>query len=118
VEDILRYGDRRVFFLDGKVLAHFVRRPPAGGFISNLAQGGTAVAEPLPPGADAVLEKLGRFLKAAGIVLAGADLIGRRISEVNITSPTGLRSLETLEGNDYASPIIELVERSALARTR
>ena len=117
-EDILRYGDRRVFFLDGEILAHFVRRPKPGGFISNLAQGGSAVAEPLLPEQEAVLKRLGKFLKSAGIALAGADLIGTRISEVNITSPTGLRSLEQLESNDYSSPIMEFAERSVAARTR
>src|SRR5262249_54397303 len=45
-EEVKRQGDRRVFFLDGEILAHFVRKPKEGGFISNLAQGGTAVTEP------------------------------------------------------------------------
>jgi glutathione synthase len=117
-EDIVRYGDRRVFFLEGKILAHFVRRPKAGGFISNLAQGGSAVAEPLPAEGREVLERLGRFLAQAGITLAGAVLIGRRISEVNITSPTGQKSLEALEGNDYAAPIMNVAESSAAASTR
>lgn len=107
------HGDRRVFFLNGKLLAHFVRIPKEGDFVSNLAQGGSAESRPLRPVERRVLERLGRFLKAAGIELAGADLIGTRVSEVNVTSPTGLRSLEQLEGKSYAREIVAYCEKRA-----
>jgi glutathione synthase len=104
-------GDRRVLFLDGNVLGHFVRLPPKGGFISNLAQGGTAKATPLPPEEVKLAEKVGRFLKAAGIVFAGADFIGSHVSEINITSPTGLKALEALHGDDGGDAIIQAWEK-------
>lgn len=109
-EEILKYGDRRVFFLNGKLLAHFVRKPKAGGYVSNLAQGGSAVSAPLTKKEEEVIGRLGRFLKNAGIILAGADLIGHFVSEVNITSPTGLRSLEHLDKKDYADDIVSYAE--------
>lgn len=111
-EEVLKFGDRRVFFLEGELLAHFVRRPKAGGFIANLAQGGTAVSEPLTTREKEVIERLGRFLKSAGILLAGADLMGPLVSEVNITSPTGLRSLHQLDGKDYSDTILEYAEKA------
>ena len=110
--EVTKSGDRRVFFLEGNLLAHFVRMPRKGGFVSNLAQGGSAQKVPLSAMETEVLEKLGKFLKSVGIVFAGADVIDGRISEVNITSPTGLRSLEALEGNDYSKVVIDFVKRS------
>jgi glutathione synthase len=118
LEEIYDRGDRRVFFLDGELLGHFVRLPKAGGFISNLAQGGTAVARPLDAAEKKVLQRLGKFLKAAGIHLAGADLIGSKVSEVNITSPTGLRSLEALDAHDYADDIMAFVGRNTASGKR
>jgi glutathione synthase len=105
-------GDRRVFLLEGKILAHYARIPKEGDFISNLAAGGTAMMKPLSPKAQAALTRLGSFLKSVGLMLAGADLIGDRVSEVNVTSPTGLRSLQLLEGRDYAEEILDFAERS------
>jgi len=111
-------GDRRVFFLDGKLLGHFVRLPKPGGFISNLAQGGSAAQSPLGAKEEQALLRLGKFLKHAGIHLAGADVIGDRISEVNITSPTGLASLLKLEGRDYSIDILNFAAAQAKNRGR
>jgi glutathione synthase len=108
---VLKRGDRRVFFLEGKIIGDFVRMPAEGSYISNLAQGGKAVAMKLEPAERAALERLGKFLAHAGIDLAGADLIGRKISEVNITSPTGIRSLMSLEGRDISVEILDLLEK-------
>lgn len=110
-EEVTKFGDRRVFFLAGELLAHFVRMPKEGGFVSNLAQGGSAVLSPLSPREVLVTEKLGRFLKATGIAFAGADLIGHLVSEVNLTSPTGLMALEKLEQKSYVGPILDFVEK-------
>jgi glutathione synthase len=112
---IRKRGDRRVFFLGGKQIGDFVRMPAEGGFVSNLAQGGKAVSMTLEPQEQAALERLGRFLAHAGIDLAGADLIGRKISEVNITSPTGIRSIMALEGRDISGMILDYLEN--LVRT-
>jgi glutathione synthase len=106
-------GDRRVFFLKGKLLAHFLRVPPKGGFVSNLAQGGTGKMAPLSAKEKRTIGSLGKFLKKKGIFLAGADLIGHRVSEVNITSPTGLRTLQQLEGVNYATDLVKAMEKNA-----
>lgn len=111
---VLKRGDRRVFFLQGKLIGDFVRMPAEGNFVSNLAQGGSAVAMPLEAEEKVALERLGKFLAHAGIVFAGADLIGTKISEVNITSPTGIRSLLKLENRDISSLLWDAVEKLAL----
>lgn len=113
-QEEIREGDFRVFILDGVVLASFCRMPKAGGFVSNLAQGGTAVSKALTAKQKDVLNRLAGFLKGSGIMLAGADLIGDKISEVNVTSPTGLQNLLALEGRDYGADIIRHVERSTI----
>lgn len=107
------HGDRRVFFVNGDVLASVVRVPKPGSFISNLAQGGSALARPLRLEEQRVLQKLGRFLKSVGIHLAGADVIGDKISEVNITSPTGIRAIESVEGRDYSQEIVRYAQSCA-----
>ncbi len=117
-DEISTKGDRRVIFLGGKCIAHFVRVPKEGSFISNLAQGGTAVSRPLTPREGESIQRVEKFLTAAGIHFAGADLIGHWVSEVNITSPTGLRSLEKLDGTDYTGELMDYVERSSRERTR
>ncbi len=112
-KEVMALGDRRLFYLRGKFLGDFVRMPKSGGFVSNLAQGGSASIAPLTVAQRAVVDRLGKFLRKSGIVFAGADLIGRHISEVNITSPTGLRSFAKLTGKDLSEKLIDYAEAEA-----
>lgn len=106
--------DRRVIVLGGKSVAQFVRIPPPGGFIANLAQGGQAESRPLSKKQLESIERACRFLKAQGFALAGLDLIGDKISEINVTSPTGFVSIEELTGVSLAQATLKLMERNAL----
>jgi len=106
--------DRRVIVIGGKPVGQFVRIPPSGGFIANLAQGGKAESKPLSLSQRAILDKSCRFLKAKGFALAGLDLIGSKISEINVTSPTGFLSLEQLTGHNPAETMVDLMERNVL----
>jgi glutathione synthase len=112
--EIASKGDRRVFFLGGKVLGDFVRMPPSGGHVSNIARGGSGKLVPMTPTQKEVSGRVGKFLKSIGVVFAGADMIGNRISEINITSPTGVRTFYGLSGIDLAPRIVDYSERSAL----
>lgn len=100
-------GDRRVIFWKGKAMGSFVRMPPRGGFVSNLAQGGTSVLMPLTAKEKKILPKISKFLRALKIDLAGIDLIGGKLNEINITSPTGLAALMDLGGPDLSIPIVK-----------
>lgn len=117
LEEVLQ-EDRRVIVIDGKIRGQFVRIPPSGGFIANLAQGGTAENRPLTRAQKAVVERVGRFLKKTGIVLAGVDLIGTKVSEINITSPTGFLSYQKLVGENLATHVVDTIERNVLRRKR
>lgn len=100
--EIRTHGDRRVLMAGSRVLGDFVRYPAPGKIVSNLAQGGLPALEALSPEQSDVLARLGTFLAQQGIAFAGVDLIGTRISEVNITSPTGVRTLQQLSGRNIA----------------
>lgn len=111
VDEIHVRGDRRVIYLDGEILGHFARMPRQGHYVSNLAQGGSAAALPFTDKEKDAAERLGKFLKQIGIHFAGADMIGRYVSEVNVTSPTGLRAIEGLEGHDLGDRFLDFAEQ-------
>ena len=104
--------DRRLIFIAGKLVGQFVRLPPPGGFIANLAQGGSAEAKPLSKSQLKVAERVSKFLKKVGIFFAGVDLIGARVSEINVTSPTGFMAHQRLTGNDLSELVIQTLERN------
>ena len=108
--EVTRTGDRRVFFLDGEVIGSFVRMPPAGEIKSNIASGGTGSLRDMNKKEISVTDRLGLFLKEKGIVFAGADLMAEKISEVNITSPTGFETLSSLGGVRLAPKLVDYAE--------
>jgi glutathione synthase len=112
--EIATAGDRRVFFIGGKLAGDFVRRPKAGEIVSNIARGGSAHLVKMTARQKATADRLGRFLKKQGVVFAGADMIGNHVSEVNITSPTGIRTYVQAGGIDLAPRLLDYAERSAL----
>lgn len=117
LEDVLR-EDRRVLVVDGKIRGQFVRVPPPGGFIANLAQGGSAEMRPLTRAQQAVSERAAKYLKKVGIVFAGLDLIGAKVSEINITSPTGFMAFEKLTGQQLSRFVLDAIERNVPRRRR
>jgi len=105
--EVLTNGDRRVFFWRGKYIGDFVRMPASGSMVSNLAQGGSAVKRDLSKADQKLIWKIEKFLEASKIDFAGADLIGSRLNEINITSPTGLGAYEDLFGKDLSIKMME-----------
>jgi glutathione synthase len=106
--EIFTEGDRRVFFVKGKVVCDFVRFPGKGKIAANLAQGGTAKLVPLTAYQVELIQRIGAFLSEMKIDIAGVDLIGNRVGEINITSPTGLRAYLDLTNTN---PAYEVVSR-------
>lgn len=103
-------GDRRIFLLDGEVIGSFVRLPAAGEIKSNIAAGGRGVMKDMSRKELDVANRLGDFLKETGIQFAGADMIDGKISEVNITSPTGFVTFHELGGRRLAPVVLEYLE--------
>jgi len=105
-------GDRRVMYLNGKRIGDFTRIPAQGKIAANLAQGGVPKMLEWTAEEDRVSKNVGAFLKKADILFAGADMIGSKLSEVNITSPTGIKTLFDLTKENIAKPIVDYFETS------
>lgn len=102
--------DRRVIFIDGAVVAAFGRTPAAQSIRANMRVGGEAVKATLTAKQQEICAALTPFLRAQGLLLAGIDLIGDYLTEINVTSPTGLRAAERLYGINLAETFWDAVE--------
>ncbi len=84
-------GDKRIIVIDGEPLPYALARiPKAGETRGNLAAGGTGVAQPLSARDAEIAKTVGQTLKAEGLFLVGLDVIGEHLTEINVTSPTGM----------------------------
>jgi glutathione synthase len=108
-------GDKRIVLIDGKPVGAVLRVPPPGEARDNLHVGSTARACEITPEDQNIIRVVAPVLQQHGQVLVGLDVIGGRLTELNITSPTGIRHLDALSGNtiSHAAPLIEYIERHA-----
>lgn len=95
--------DIRVVLIGGKIAGAFSRTPASGEIRANMRVGGTPQACELSPTQQALCERIAPWLHERGLYLAGLDLIGEHLTEINVTSPTGLRALENLYGTTPAA---------------
>jgi glutathione synthase len=93
------YGDRRIFIVHGEVIGHCLYRIPESGAIrGNIAAGGHGEVHPLTKDDYVIANCVAKWLVAHNIVFAGIDVIGNKLTEVNITSPTGTRQIFNYSG--------------------
>ena len=110
-------GDKRIVLIDGEVAGAINRLPGEGEIRSNLAVGGSAVQTVLTPEEEAICAELGPELKRRGLLFVGIDVIGGKwLTEINVTSPTGIVAIETFDGTDVAGLICDAIERKVAAR--
>jgi glutathione synthase len=108
-------GDKRVLIIGGKPVPFCLARIPQGGEVrGNLAAGGKGVAQPLSARDREIAEALGPVLQSRGLLLAGVDVIGDCVTEINVTSPTCFQEIFDQTGCDVASLYIDALE-AALA---
>ncbi len=107
-------GDKRVLLLDGEVLGAINRVPLGDDIRSNIHVGGRVEPCEVTDAERAIVADLAPRLRADGLVFVGLDLIGGHLTEVNVTSPTGIQELSRHRGEDVAARVIEWVERKAL----
>tara|TARA_Y100000748_G_scaffold145957_1_gene122277 strand:- start:424 stop:1359 length:936 start_codon:yes stop_codon:yes gene_type:complete len=99
----IKYGDKRVFIINGKVKGAISRVPSSNSILSNLSQGGKAVKTNLSHKEIKVSNQVAKVLKKNGIFFAGIDLVsGFLIGDINVTSPTGLPQFKELTGINLA----------------
>ncbi len=111
LKGVVTNGDRRVFFLNGKYAGDYVRLPAPGKIVANLNQGARPVLRPMSKKEKDICRRLGKFLGSTGILLAGADIIDERVSEINITAPTSFNVLRDLAGIDLDRAYVDFVEK-------
>ncbi|GAA4716252.1 glutathione synthase [Sphingomonas lutea] len=105
-------GDKRIVLVDGEVAGAINRRPAKGDIRSNLAAGGTAESTELTDGEREICAALAPELKRRGLLFVGIDVIGGRwLTEINVTSPTGIVSIDQFNGTDTAGMIWDAIER-------
>jgi glutathione synthase len=106
-------GDKRIVLCDGEPIGAVLRVPAAAEARGNLHVGGRAVKSELDARDRQIVAELAPFLKAHGQVFVGLDVIGGMLTELNITSPTGIRHIARLEQRNVAAPVLERFEQLA-----
>ena len=106
-------GDKRVLVLDGEPLGAILRVPKKGDLRANIHVGGEVVATELSAREIEMVQALAPRLRADGLTFVGLDLIGERLTEINVTSPTGIRELSRFVGRRVSDDVIAWVEDHA-----
>jgi glutathione synthase len=110
-------GDKRVLLIGGRAVPYALARIPQHGETrGNLAAGGLGVAQPLSAADLAIAERLAPVLAARGLLLAGIDVIGDRLTEINVTSPTCFVEIATQTGCDVAALFVDALEQALRPR--
>ncbi|WP_294263232.1 glutathione synthase [uncultured Sphingomonas sp.] len=110
-------GDKRIVLVDGEVAGAINRLPGEGEIRSNLAVGGRAEAAELTPKEREICAALGPELKARGLIFVGIDVIGGEwLTEINVTSPTGIVAIDRFNGTDTAGAIWDAIDARLAAR--
>jgi glutathione synthase len=105
-------GDKRIVLVDGEIAGAINRLPGEGEIRSNLAVGGSAVKTELTDKEREICAVLGPELKKRGLLFVGIDVIGGEwLTEINVTSPTGIVAIERFDGTDVAGMIWDAIER-------
>jgi glutathione synthase len=109
-------GDKRIVLVDGEVAGAINRVPGEGEFRSNLAMGGSAQATKLTAREKQICDALGPDLKRLGLTFVGIDVIGGKwLTEINVTSPTGIIAIDRFNGTDTAGMIWDAIEARVAA---
>ena len=103
-------GDKRIVLVDGKPTGGVNRLPKAGEIRSNLAVGGKGAATELTPRELEICAKIGPELSKRGLVFVGIDVIAGYLTEINVTSPTGIVAIDTFNGTDTPALIWDAIE--------
>ena len=111
IPDIIK-GDKRILMIGGEPIPYCLARiPPKGDIRGNLAIGGKGIVQELDDRDLWIANQVGGFLKEKGIILAGLDVIGSYLTEINITSPTCAREIEREKSIDIGGKLFDVIER-------
>ena len=103
-------GDKRIILIDGKAAGAVNRVPAVGDLRANMVRGGAARPTDLSKQELAICEAIGPTLRERGLLLVGIDVIHGKLTEINVTAPTGVRAIKKLGGPDLAAQLFEVIE--------
>ena len=103
-------GDKRIILVDGVALGAVNRVPTGDDIRSNMVRGGAAETTELSKREREICERIGPMLRELGLIFIGIDVIDGNLTEINVTSPTGLRAIKRLGGPDLAAAIWDAIE--------
>ncbi|RFC62976.1 glutathione synthase [Fulvimarina endophytica] len=106
----VRKGDKRIILVDGEIAGAINRVPAETDTRSNMHVGGTATATELTERDREICARIGPALKERGLILVGIDVIGDVMTEINVTSPTGIREVKRFGGADIAVMLWDAIE--------
>jgi glutathione synthase len=109
-EPAVRAGDKRIILIDGEPVGAINRVPAAGEARSNMHVGGRPEKSILTPRDLEICRRIGPTLKQQGLIFVGIDVIGDYLTEINVTSPTGLQEIGRFDGTDLAAAIWDCIE--------
>lgn len=104
-------GDKRIILVDGDALGAVNRVPAENDIRANMVRGGAARETDLTPREREICARLRPFLKERGLIFTGIDVIDGNLTEINVTSPTGLRAIKRLGGPDLAASLWDVIEK-------
>ena len=109
-------GDKRIVLVDGEPAGAINRLPKSGEIRSNLAAGGSAKPTDLTPREAEICARIGPDLKARGLIFVGIDVIAGHLTEINVTSPTGIVAIDRFNGTNTPARIWDAIEARVAAR--
>ena len=107
----VKQGDKRILLVDGEFAGAVNRVPAEDDLRSNMVRGGSPKATDLTPREREIIARLGPPLRERGMIFVGIDVIGDWITEINVTSPTGIRAVKNLGGPDAAAMVWDVIEK-------
>ena len=110
-EPAVRVGDKRIILIDGEPVGAINRVPATGEARSNMHVGGRAEASRLTPRDREICAAIGPTLREQGMIFVGIDVIGDYLTEINVTSPTGLQEIDRFDNVNLERGIWEAIER-------
>ncbi|MBT8087222.1 MAG: glutathione synthase [Gammaproteobacteria bacterium] len=108
----IKQGDKRILLIDGEAVPHALARvPSADDYRGNIVAGATTTGQALSDADRRICARVGPKLKEAGVMFAGIDVIGDYLTEINVTSPTGIRELDRAFDLNIAGLMFDAMER-------
>jgi glutathione synthase len=106
----IKHGDKRIILVDGEFAGAVNRIPASDDLRSNMVRGGAPAATDLTPREAEICKRIGPALRERGLLFVGIDVIDGALTEINVTSPTGIRAIKNLGGPDIAALIWDKIE--------